>query len=121
MFKTVRLVAAGLALGVAASLSAWAGTIFEVKYESQADVKVAVVEYESQADLCVYVVDYESQARDDDGLWFYVPYESQADAKIYFVKYASQADVKVFFVKYQSQAGWKRSNPFHGRLRQKAR
>jgi hypothetical protein len=107
-------------------LAAWpcvgalAGSIFEAKYESQADVKVAVVKYESQADLCVYVVDYESQARDSDALWYYVDYQSQADAKIYFVQYESQADIKVFFVKYQSQAGWKKSNPWHGRLRRKA-
>ena len=97
-----------------------AGTIFEVKYESQADAKVAVVQYESQADLCVYVVNYESQARDSDALWYYVNYESQADAKIVFVQYESQADIKVYFVKYESQAGWKKSNPFRGRLRHKA-
>ena len=101
-------------------LPSFAGNIYEAKYESQADVKVAVVQYESQADLLVCVVQYESQARDSDALWYYVQYESQADAKIVFVQYESQADVKVCFVKYESQAGWRTSNPFRGRLRRKA-
>ena len=74
-------------------------TIYRVKYESQADIKVYVVEYESQCDLKVYFVDYESQA-DEDGLW-------------YFVKYESQADIKVYKAKYESQAGWNKPEKQH--------
>jgi hypothetical protein len=32
-------------------------TVYPVKYESQADLKVYIVDYESQADLTIYKVD----------------------------------------------------------------
>ncbi|HUU04247.1 MAG TPA: DUF6150 family protein [Patescibacteria group bacterium] len=93
-----------------------AGSVYVAKYESQADAKVFVVKYESQADLCVRLVRYESQANDADEFWHYVKYESQAVVKIVFVEHESQADIRIFFVHYDSQAGWRRENPFQGRL-----
>lgn len=38
----------------------FAQKVYEVKYESQADLKVFVADYESQCDLKVYWVKYES-------------------------------------------------------------
>jgi len=119
MNRTSLVIGAAIQLGLLCVVTVPAGTagnIYEVDYESQADVKVAIVDYESQADLCVWVAEYESQARDHDEIWYYVKYESQADAKVFRVRYESQADVKVFFVKYESQAGWRRPSPFQGRL-----
>ena len=46
-----------------------AQTVYSVKYESQADVKVFVVAYESQADLLVYKEDYSSRAKGNGFLW----------------------------------------------------
>lgn len=86
--------------------------VYNVDYESQADVKVYAVKYESQCDLTVYFVDYESQA-DEDGLWYWVDYESQADVNLYFVDYESQADLKIYYVEYESQAGWRNANKRH--------
>lgn len=112
--KRVPLLLLLLSLG-AASLPA--GNIYVAKYESQADVKVFVVKVESEADLCVRLVRYESQANAADEFWHYVKYESQAVLKVFFVDVESQAELRVFFVCYESQAGWRRENPFQGRLR----
>ncbi len=90
-----------------------AQSIYPVKYQSQADVKVYVVKYESQCDLKVYMVNYESQASGNDGNWFTVKYESQADKTVFFVDYESQADLKIFYVDYQSQAGWRNTSKKH--------
>jgi hypothetical protein len=87
--------------------AAFAQKVHNVKYASNADVKVFVVKYESQADLKVFKVKYESQAGNNDGKWFFTDYESQAKKKIFFVDYESQAELKVFFVDYESQAGWR--------------
>jgi len=86
--------------------------VFEVEYESQADLKIYVVEYESQCDLKVFFVEYESQAK-KDGLWYVVKYESQTHYKIFFVEYESQADLKIYFVPYESQAGWRNLQKQH--------
>ena len=61
----------------ALSSTGFSQTIYPVKYESQADLKIYMVDYESQADL-----------------------------KVYFVQYESQADLTIYKVKYESQAGW---------------
>jgi hypothetical protein len=90
-----------------------AQTVYSVKYEAQADVKVYVVEYESQADLLVYKEDYSSRAKGNEGNWFFVDYQSQANKSIYFVKYESQADLKIYFVKYESKAGWRNKEKIH--------
>ncbi|MCH1534506.1 MAG: DUF6150 family protein, partial [Schleiferiaceae bacterium] len=90
-----------------------AQTVYSVKYESQADVKVFVVDYESQADLLVFKESYSSRAKGNDGNWFFVDYQSQADKSIYFVKYESQADLKVYFVQYESRAGWQNKEKIH--------
>jgi hypothetical protein len=94
-----------IAILLFSALNASSQKVFEVKYESRADLKVFVVDYESRADLCVYVVDYESRA-DKPGLWYWVDYESRADKKIFFVEYESRADLKIFYVEYESRAGW---------------
>jgi len=90
-----------------------AQTVYSVKYESQADVKVFVVEYESQADLLVFKEDYSSRAKGNEGNWFFVDYQSQADKSIYFVKYESQADLKIYFVEYESRTGWRNKEKVH--------
>jgi len=90
-----------------------AQTVYSVKYESQADVKVYVVEYESQADLLVFKEDYSSRAKGNEGNWFFVDYQSQAEKSIYFVKYESQADLKIYFVAYESRAGWRNKEKIH--------
>ena len=47
-----------------------AQTVYSVKYESQADVKVFVVAYESQADLLVYKEDIHLVLRGMKGIGF---------------------------------------------------
>lgn len=42
-------------------ISCSATKVYQVDYQSQADVKVYAVDYESQADLVVWVADYQSQ------------------------------------------------------------
>ncbi len=98
-------------------VNAFGAEIFEVKYKSEAEVKIAVVKYKSDADLCVYVAKYKSEATGRDDIWHYVKYKSEADTTVYFVRYKSEADIKVYFVKYKSAAGWRTSNPFRGQLR----
>ena len=82
---------------------ATAQTVYEVKYESQADLKVFEVKYPSQADIKYFIVPYKSQASEQRHHWYYVQYPSQAKLKIYWVRYESQADRKVYRVQYASQ------------------
>lgn len=79
--------------------------VYQVKYDSQVDVKIFPVTYELLCDLKVFWVNNKSQVK-KDGLCFPVEYDSQADIKIYFVEYENQADLKIYFVKYENQAGW---------------
>ena len=94
-------------------LSIKAQQVFSVDYASQADVTVFVVKNESLADLKVYKVSYESQIGNNDGKWFFTQYASQAKKKIFFVPYESQADLKIYFVSNASQAGWRSSSKKH--------
>ncbi len=84
--------------------------VFEVKYESHADVTVKVVDYESHADLLVYKVDYESEAQGNKGKWHFVDYESNADFSVYFTEYDSHADLKIYYVNYNSRAKWRNTS-----------
>ena len=70
--------------------TAQAQTMYEVQYESQADIKL-------------YEVDYRSQAKESKNHWYWVDYPSQAKYKVYWVRYRSQADRLVYKVKYPSQ------------------
>jgi hypothetical protein len=58
----MKSIAALCCMFLALAINVEAQTIFKVKYESQADLKVYMVEYESQADLKIFMVKYESQA-----------------------------------------------------------
>jgi hypothetical protein len=89
---------------------AFAQKVYEVSYESRADVSVYVCDYESQADLLVYKEKYESAAKGNEGNWFFARYESLADFSIFFVDYESRADLKIFYVDYESRAGWRNSS-----------
>lgn len=93
-----------------------AGSLYEVRYPYQADVKVFVVKHEYEADLCVFVTDHSYEAKGKDAIWYWVNYPYEADAKIFFVKHEYEADLKVYFVKHEYEAGWRKSNAFRGRL-----
>jgi len=82
----------------------------------KAGAKVFEVPYESQADLCWYEMPHPEQA-EGDAVWCFVEYESQATFSIFRVKYESQADLKTFKVKYREQAGWRNmGHALKGRL-----
>lgn len=73
---------------------------------NKADASVFEVPFESQADLCWYELPHRQQA-EGDAQWCFVDHEADATFRIYRVKYASQADIKTFKVKYRDQAGWR--------------
>ena len=81
--------------------------IGEVKYQSQADIKVWIAPYESMADLSVYLTPYENSMLGNHGHWYMCHYSNQSDCKVFFVKNKSEADLIIYFVKYPSQAGWR--------------
>ena len=64
---------------------------------SKADASVFEVPFETQADLCWYELPYRQQA-EGDAQWCFVDYEADATFKIFRVKYATQADIKTFKV-----------------------
>jgi hypothetical protein len=94
-----------------------AGDLYEVEHPYQADMKVFVVKYEYQADLCVFVAEHDYEAKGKDAVWYWVKYPYQANVKVFFVDHEYEADLKVYFVKHEYEAGWRKSNPWHGRLR----
>jgi|GEM_PF-4910687 hypothetical protein len=110
------LPALGLLLFGLYAQSVSAGNLYEVKHSYQADVKVFVVKYEYQADLCVFVAEHDYEAKGKDAVWYWVKYPYQADVKVFFVHHEYEADLKVYFVKHEYEAGWRKSNPLHGRL-----
>ena len=83
--------------------TATAQTMYEVKYESQADIKLYEVDYPAQADIKYFIVQYKSQANEQRHHWYWCQYPSQAKYRVYWVKYRSQADKLVYKVKYPSQ------------------
>ena len=83
--------------------TAQAQTMFEVQYESQADIRLYEVGYPSQADMLYYEVEYRSQVNEKKNHWYWVKYTSQAKYRVWWAKYPSQADRKVYKVKYPSQ------------------
>jgi len=80
-----------------------AQTMYEVQYESQADIKLYEVDYPSQADIKYYEVEYRSQANEQRNHWYWTEYSSQAKYKVYWVRYKAQADKLVYRVRYPSQ------------------
>lgn len=83
---------------------------------SKADASVFEVPFETQADLCWYELPYRQQA-EGDAQWCFVDYEDDATFKIFRVKYATQADIKTFKVKYPEQAGWRnKAHRFCGQI-----
>ena len=80
-----------------------AQTMYEVQYESQADIKLYEVAYPSQADIKYYEVEYRSQANEQRNHWYWTEYSSQAKYRVYWVRYKAQADKLVYRVDYPSQ------------------
>lgn len=73
---------------------------------SKADASVFEVAFETQADLCWYELPHRQQAEGDEE-WCFVNYEADATFRVFWVKCATQADIKTFKVKYRDQAGWR--------------
>ena len=80
-----------------------AQTMYEVKYQTQADLLVYEVQYPEQADIRYWIAPYQSQANETKHHWYWVQYQSQADYTIYWVKYRSQADRLVHQVQYPTE------------------
>ena len=59
-----------------------AQTMYEVQYESEADIKLYEVAYSSQADIKYYVVDYKSQANEQRNHWYWTDYPSEAKYRV---------------------------------------
>ena len=92
-----------IALLIVGCQTATAQTMFEVQYESQADIKLYEVDYPSQADMLYYEVEYRSQVNEKKNHWYWTNYISQAKYRVWWAKYPSQADRKVYKVRYPSQ------------------
>ena len=83
---------------------------------SKADASVFEVPFETQADLCWYELPYRQQA-EGDAQWCFVDYEADATFRVFWVKYATQADIKTFKLKYRDQAGWRnKAHRFCGQI-----
>ena len=52
--------------------TAVAQTMYEVQYESQADIKLYEVDYPSQADIKYFIVEYKSQVNESKNHWYWV-------------------------------------------------
>ena len=81
--------------------------VYEVKVQSDADVKVYVVDQEGLADVKVYNSKSASDGKNDSGLiWYFTTFRSYAKTRIYFVQYPFQADLLVYYVDRDFKAVW---------------
>ena len=83
--------------------TATAQTMFEVKYQTQADVRLWKAKHRSQADFTYWIAPYRSQANRQFNHWYIVDYPSQAEVKFIWVTHRSQATHVVWQEKYGSQ------------------
>ena len=76
---------------------------------SKADASVFEVPFETQADLCWHEVHYPQQA-EGDALWCFVQYDEQASFRVFRVKHEKQAALKIFKVPFANKAGWRNTD-----------
>ena len=80
-----------------------AQTMYEVKYKTQADVRLWKAKHRSQADFTYWIAPYRSQANRQFNHWYIVDYPSQSEVKFIWVTHRSQATHVVWQEKYGSQ------------------
>ena len=81
-------------------------SVYEVKFQGEADVKVLKVQDSASSDLVVYLVDSASLAGTNNGVWYLSGFPDGVMKKIFFVENASDADIKVYYTTNQASAGW---------------
>ena len=80
--------------------------VFEVKYQSEAAVKLIEVPTAGAADIVVYKVSSESATGNNTGLWYFPAFPDSASKRIFFVSDTTDADMKVYFTSSPGDAGW---------------
>ena len=88
------------------SINTDAQSVYRVKFESEANVKVLLVPDSLSADLVVYQVSSAGLAGTNNGVWYIAGFPDAVTKNIFFVSNVSDADIKVFYTSNQSAAGW---------------
>ena len=95
-----------LSLLIGCSFYGRAQSVFPVKFQSEATVKLAEVGTSSIADLIVYKVSSDTAVGNNNGLWYFPAFPDSTSKKIFFVSDTPSADLKVYFTSSPSEAGW---------------
>lgn len=88
--------------------------IYQTVDMGEAAIRVAIVDDPGRADLWVHRVESWGLAR-GDALWYITRDKQEATAWVYFGG-EGFAQVLVSFVDNYGEAGWRRPNPYRGRL-----